>query len=179
MRAFSSPPTPPPFPIYSHPPPHPSLSPPTFQEFVPLSPLPHHSSLSYPKFLDSSSIIPQSSLHHPLYEPSPPPSSQCVFPQPSLTPHPSSLLKSIISSPIVQQSHLHHRSIISHISLSYHSALPSPATSFIRPTFLPSSLLPLTFQDHNTGVQVRPHVVPGGSPSNPRSAPSSSMGGTT
>ena len=71
MRAFSSPPTPPPFPIYSHPPPHPSLSPPTFHVFVPLSPLPHHSSLSYPKFLDSSSIIPQSSLHHPLYEPSP------------------------------------------------------------------------------------------------------------
>ena len=139
MRAFSSPPTPPPFPIYSHPPPHPSLSPPTFQEFVPLSPLPHHSSLSYPKFLDSSSIIPQSSLHHPLYEPSPP-SSQCVFPQPSLTPHPSSLLKSIIvSSPIVQQSHLHHRSIISHISLSYHSALPSPAT--FHPPHIPSAIL--------------------------------------
>ena len=162
MRAFSSPPTPPPFPIYSHPPPHPSLSPPTFHVFVPLSPLPHHSSLSYPKFLDSSSIIPQSSLRHPLYEPSPP-----LIPMrlPAALPHTAPLIPPQIhhvSSPIVQQSHLHHRSIISHISLSYHSALPSPATSFIRPTFLPPSLLPLTFQDHNTGVQVRPHVVPGG-----------------
>ena len=139
MRACSSPPTPPPFPIYSHPPPHPSLSPPTFHVFVPLSPLPHHSSLSYPKFLDSSSIIPQSSLHHPLYEPSPPhPNASSRSPPSHRTPHPSS--NPSFPSPIVQQSHLHHRSIISHISLSYRSALPFSCHLF-HPPHIPSVIL--------------------------------------
>ena len=164
---------------------HPFPSIPT-PRLIPPSALPPFtsSSLSHPSHITHHYRIPSFWIHHPsslnhrfttpyMSHRPPHPNASSRSPPSHRTPHPSS--NPSFSSPIVQQSHLHHRSIISHISLSYHSALLPPATSFIRPTFLPSSLLPLTFQDHNTGVQVRPHVVPGGSPSNPRSAPSSSM----
>ena len=95
MRALPSAPTPPPFPIYSLP------------RLIPPSALPPFtsSSLSHPSHITHHDRIPSFWIHHPSslnhrfttpYMSPPPPSSQCVFPQPSLTPHPSSLRKSII-----------------------------------------------------------------------------------
>ena len=140
MRAFSSPPHLHPFPSI----PTPRLIPPSALPPFTSSPLSHPSHITHHYRIPSFWIHHPSSLNHrfttPYMSHRPPPSSQCVFPQPSLTPHPSSLLKSSIfrthCSAIPPSSSVHHLAHLPQLSFS-----PPFSCHLFHPPHIPSAIL--------------------------------------